>query len=63
LKVKREEFSICSKGVVSKGKGVIQCKKDLLCKSTIRRNLEKVRSPSQWAPVEDMPKGVGCLQA
>ena len=34
--------------------------KDLLCKSVIRRNLEKVKSPLQWAPVEDMPRGVGC---
>jgi len=44
---------MCSEGVVSEGEGVIEHEKDLLYKSAIKRNLEKVRSLLQWAPVEE----------
>jgi len=41
LKVEKEKFSICSKGVVREGEGIIQYKKDLFSKSVIKRNLER----------------------
>jgi len=45
LKVKKEEFSICSEEVVRERERIIQYKRDLLSKSVIRKNLErKVRS-------------------
>jgi len=45
LKVKKEEFSICSEEVVRERERIIQYKRDLLSKSMIRKNLErKVRS-------------------
>ena len=45
MKVKKEEFSICSEEVVRERERIIQYKRDLLSKSVIRKNLErKVRS-------------------
>jgi len=41
LRIKREEFSSSSKGVVSKEEGITEYKRNLLSESLIRRNLEK----------------------